>query len=371
MINISLSVMCLLFQLFLFSVFSIIEVNSYTLLSPSLSLPSLLNLNRRDFISRAIYTNLNHIIYKNSDNDDGYNNDNNKNALIIGYGETGNDIYKELLKNNYKTTITTTKPKRADKLKDNYNSVVVIPQMEIGKDEIFREAVYNNDLIIISDVISIFSVHTFTRTCQRVVRALENKNKKTTVCLISSINVYGAHTDGDVVNENSGIYVSVPSNSDNINWKINHISNAKLIRLGENYLMELAKINNNVKPIILRVASIWNKEIEMRNLKFNYNKTYPKKIGNTFMSLSYTNKIAKAFLWLNNNNQYGIYNYASRPFLRKTLYEDVNWINDDNYIEDSDLYYSMDINPLLPNSQRYNMRIDCSKLYKTGYKDYY
>ena len=85
--------MCLLFQLFLFSVFSIIEVNSYTLLSPSLSLPSLLNLNRRDFISRAIYTNLNHIIYKNSDNDDGYNNDNNKNINSMLHNRIKNTKY--------------------------------------------------------------------------------------------------------------------------------------------------------------------------------------------------------------------------------------------------------------------------------------
>jgi len=364
MVNKSISVQSLLIQLLFLC--SLIEVNSYTLISSSLPLPSLLNLNRREFISKSIYTNLNHIIYKNSDNDDSYNNDN-KNALIIGYGETGNDIYKELLENNYRTTITTTKPRRVEKLKNNYNSVVVIPQMEIGKDEVFRETVYNNDLIIISDVISIFSIHTFTRTCQRVVRALENKNKKTTVCLISSINVYGAHTNGEIVNEESGILFPIKNNN---NWKINHISNSKLIRLGENYLLELGKINNNIKPIILRVATIWNKEIEIRNMKFNYNRSYPKKIANTFMSLSYTNKIAKIFLWLNNNNHYGIYNYASRPFLRKTLYEDVNWINDDNYIEDNDLYYSMDINPLLPNSQRYNMRVDCSKLYKTGYRDF-
>lgn len=311
-------------------------------------------------ISRRLF------IVKNINNIININNNNNK-AIIIGYDNIGLDIYKELRKYNYKTTITTTKPARISKIQDDYNSVVLIPQMEIGKDEIFRNTINNNnDLIIISDIISIFSIHTFVRTCQRVVNAIKDNNKKTIVCLISSCNIYGAHTDGAIVNENSGIVNQRFINNNNKDWKINHLSNSKAIQLGENYLLELAKINPNIKPIILRTSSIWNDKIEKNNFKFNNNKSYLKKIGDSYMSLSYTKDIAKSILLLSNNNHYGIYNCVSNSFLRKNFYKNINWIiNDNTNINNyNDNYYSTDINPLLPNAQRYNMIVDNSKLKK-------
>ncbi len=301
-----------------------------------------------------IFKNLNNII----------NNNFNNKAVIIGYDNIGFDVYKELKKYNYKTTITTTKPARISKIQDDFNSIVVIPQMEVGKDEIFRTVINNNDLIIISDIISIFSVHTFVRTCQRVVNAIKDKNKKTIVCLISSCNIYGAHTDGAVVNENSEIVNQPFEENNNNNWKINHLSNSKAIQLGENYLLELAKINNNIKPIILRTSSIWNDKIQKNNFKFNFNKPYLKKIGDSYMSLSYTDDIAKSILYLANNNHYGIYNCVSNSFLRKNFYKNIIWTNNLNNTDYNDNYYSTDINPLLPNAQRYNMIVDNSKLKK-------
>ena len=49
-----------------------------------------------------IFKNLNNII----------NNNFNNKAVIIGYDNIGFDVYKELKKYNYKTTITTTNPAR-------------------------------------------------------------------------------------------------------------------------------------------------------------------------------------------------------------------------------------------------------------------
>ena len=41
------------------------------------------------------------------------------------------------------------------------------------------------------------------------------------------------------------------------------------------------------------------------------------------------------------------------------------WTNEDI---DYDYYYAIENKPYLPNSQRYNMKVDCSKILKTGYK---
>lgn len=61
------------------------------------------------------------------------------------------------------------------------------------------------------------------------------------------------------------------------NWRINHFNNAKAIRLGENSLLELAKINNNIKPVILRTSGIWNDDIMKSSINFLSNRTYIKK----------------------------------------------------------------------------------------------
>lgn len=309
---------------------------------------------------------------------------NDKNALIIGCDKIGVEFGKELHKinYNYNTIATTTKPKNYDKLKRIVNDVVIIPQMEIGKDEVFKSAVDKSDVIIIADIISIFSIHTFMRTCNRIVKALENKQTPTMVCLVSSVNVYGSHTDGAYVDETSLIVEQdFYKNNKKENWKINHFNNAKAIRLGENSLLELAKINNNIKPVILRTSGIWNDDIMKSSINFLSNRTYIKKIGNSYMSLSYTNEIARAGLWIMdnyNNSDNNIYNIASSSFKRQIFYDNllkkankplINWINDDFYNDEyNDNYYSLDINPLLPNAQRYNMRIDCSKLLRTRFK---
>ena len=82
------------------------------------------------------------------------------------------------------------------------------------------------------------------------------------------------------------------------------------------------------------------------------------------MSLSYTDDIAKSILYLANNNHYGIYNCVSNSFLRKNFYKNIIWTNNLNNTDYNDNYYSTDINPLLPNAQRYNMIVDNSKLKK-------
>ena len=305
----------------------------------------------------------------------------NSNALIIGCDKIGKEFAKELANFNLNTIATTTKITNIPKLKKIVNDVVLIPQMEIGRDEVFREVVYQSPVIIIADVISIFSIHTFVRTCMRITKALENKNIPTVVCLISSVNAYGAHTDGAFVNENSPIVNQpLPFIKNNNYWQINHISNAKAIRLGESYLYELAKINENIKPIVLRTSAIWNDEIAKKEITFNEGRTYPKWMGNSYISFSYTDEIANAGIWaINNykNDENNLYNIASTSVKRNYFYnrliknankKPICWV--DNYKDENinDHYYSLSENPLLPNAMRYNLRVDCSKIINNNYK---
>lgn len=305
----------------------------------------------------------------------------NSNALIIGCDKIGTEFAKNLRKSHLNIIGTTTKPTKINKLKEIVDDVVLIPQMEIGRDEVFREVVYDCPVIVIADIISIFSVHTFVRTCMRIVKALENKRKPTVVCLISSVNVYGAHTDGAIVNEDAPIVNQpLPYADDSNYWKINHLSNSKAIRLGESYLFELAKINPYIKPVVLRASAIWNKEVMAKQLLFNEGRNYPRWVGDSYMSLSFTDEIANAGVWaIDNYNRYGdnIYNIASSSFKRNYFYNrlmklgnkrPISWTDDKNDDNDNDNYYSLDENPLLPNAMRYNLRVDCSKIINDNYK---
>lgn len=303
------------------------------------------------------------------------------NALIISCNKIGKQVALDLKQLNIKTSVATTKSQKINNLKTLVNEVILIPQIEINNDEIMRNAIYDNDIIIIADTISIFSIHSYVRTCKRITNAFSYKNnKKKLIILISNINVYGFHTDGNVVNELSEInnYNNNYYNKLNENWQINHIAIAKLMRIGENLLLDLMNNNDKIRTVVLRTSTIidhdWINDIKNRDFT---NKNYTKEIGNSYMSISLTEEISNCIKWiLLNDNIKGIFNLVSNSYKRRYFYDKlfdiihkkkINWINDNLNELNIDYYYSMDENPLLPNSQRFNMKVDNSKLINMGY----
>ena len=343
----------LLFILFI----SVDITNSYTL-------------SRANFIRNNI---IHFALNKNPLNINHYN----QKALIISCNKIGKQVLNDLKTLNIDTSVTTTKPKRFEELSKISNNVFIIPQMEINQDIIFRNLIHNNDIIIIADTISIFSIHTFIRTCLRIKNSIINNNNNKTIILISSVNVYGIHTNGEIVNELSSINNN--NNNNNNNWQINHIAIANLIRNAENHLLDLMNNYSNIRTIVLRTSLIFDKnninEIKKRNFNLN---NFTKDIGNSYMSISFTDEISNCIKWIiTNPNIKGCFNLVSKSYKQRDFYDKlfdiigkkrIKWIDNNNNHLDLDYYYSMDINPLLPNSQRFNMIVNCDKIENNGYK---
>jgi hypothetical protein len=82
-------------------------------------------INRRNLISSIVYKQL-------------FNNNYINNPLIISCNNIGNRIAQDLHDMNIKVTATTTKPNKKLDLLNIVDNVVIISQMEIGKDEICK-----------------------------------------------------------------------------------------------------------------------------------------------------------------------------------------------------------------------------------------
>jgi NAD dependent epimerase/dehydratase family enzyme len=328
-------------------------------------------LNKHDFLTP--------LINRNKNNNNNYNN---HSALIISCNNIGKQIAKDFKNLNLKTTIATTKPRKIDEYANLANDVILIPQMEVSNDEIMCDAVDKNDIIILADTISIFSAHTFFRTCKRIQNAVKNSNKNKTVILISSVNVYAIRINGEVVNELSDIKNNFDDNN-NKDWQINHIGISTLMRTGEKYLLELMNNNNDnndnnkIRTVVLRTSSIIDNDIIAKIKKQDFSvKKYNNEIANSYMSVSLTDEISNCIKWIIDNNEVdGVFNLVSESFKRKYFYDKlfdiinkkkIDW-NSQNKIN-KDYYFSMDENPLLPNSQRFNMKVDCDKIVDYGYK---
>lgn len=295
-----------------------------------------------------------------------------KSALVISCDKIGKRVLKDLNNINIITSVTTTKPKRYDELSKMANEVIIIPQMEIGNDEVLKEVVMNNDVIIIADTISIFSVHTFLRSCMRIANAIKEKgyHKKTNVILISSVNIYGVHTDGAFVNEESFTNVIYKHDNKDKHWQLNHYAIANIMKLAEECILSLA----NARTVVLRTSTIWD-DSNINEIKDRKDLILPKMIGNSYMSLSFTDEISNCIKWvLENKNVNGCFNLVSNSIKRKDFYDNlfdiikkprIKWVDEGSLNED--FYYSMDKNPLLPNAQRFNMRVVCNKIKKRGY----
>lgn len=337
----------------------------------SISLLFILFLNIHGYmISRGKFIR-NNVIHFSLNKDNIFSSIDNEKALVISCDKIGKRVLQDLNNINIKTSVTTTKPKRYDELSKMANEVIIIPQMEIGNDKVFRENVMENDVIIIADTISIFSVHTFLNTCKRIANAIKEKgyNKKTTVILISSVNVYGVHTDGAFVNEESSINV-IYNRDNNKEWQLNHYAIANIMKLAENYILSLS----NARTVVLRTSTIWD-DSNIDEFRNNKDLILPKIIGNSYMSLGFTDEISNCIKWvLENKNVDGCFNLVSNSIKRRDFYDNlsdiikkprIKWVNEGTL--NQDFFYSMDKNPLLPNAQRFNMRVVCNKIKKRGY----
>jgi len=307
----------------------------------------------------------------------------NKNILIIGCKHIGIDIIKQikLLYPNIYITVTTTKPKRVPYLQTIANNVIIIPQLATSNNDLeFIESIKNSDTIIISDIISIFSPHSFLRTAIRIRHNIDLlKNKwKGNIFMISSENAYGSVLNGNILDESTYIYPNIHNNNNNNSiWHVNSYGLASIIRSAEQIIS-----NGPQKVVIFRTAGIWNTERFRNAVLYTKNHEFPSCIKNSFITFTTTLCIAKAILWcIDKKNIYGIFNLAdihNKKLTRNTFYSKLYYLysnntNDkikwnDNLPFNFDTLYSLDPDPYTPISQRSNSILSCNKIYKLGFK---
>jgi nucleoside-diphosphate-sugar epimerase len=309
-------------------------------------LSSSFQLNRRELILKPSYLIANQFINKNKP----------IKTLLISCNKIG----KSIISNNphLDFTIATTKIKRLDELA-LLGTVELIPQMEICGDEIFKGLVRDNDVIIIADTISIFSVHTYQRTCERVFNAFKDLTDlygmKKKIILISSSSYYGCYMNGENVDETSSIKKMDFVNS-NKNWKLNNYNTALVINNAEKKIVETNSF------CILRTGLICDFDDNI----FLNNRKYSREVGESFINLSNTQEIANAIKWIIDNDVNGIYNFNYEAIKKKDVFKKIRWDNDMEL--DKDFYYSIEDNPHLPNAQRFNLKMNNRKIINRGYK---
>jgi len=310
-------------------------------------------LNRRELIIKPSYLIVNELINKNKP----------IKTLLISCNKIG----KSIISNNphLDFTIATTKMKRLDELELLGGRVELIPQMEICGDEIFKKLVKDNEVIIIADTISIFSVHTYQRTCERIFNAIKDMTDfygmKKKIILISSSSYYGCYMNGENIDETSSIKKMDFANS-NKNWKLNNYNTALVINNAEKKIVEINQLNSMNSFCILRTGLI----CDFNDNIFSNNRKYPREVADSFINLSNTREIANVIKWIIDNDVNGIYNFNYDAIKKKEVFKNIHWNND---IElDKDFYYSIEDNPHLPNAQRFNLKMNNKKIINRGYK---
>lgn len=307
-----------------------------------------------------------------------------QNILIIGCGHAGIEIIKHLkiFYPNIFITVTTTKPKKIPFLKNIADHVILIPQLATNNNDLeLINAIQYSDTVIISDVISIFSPHSFLRTAIRIRHNIDSLKKKWNgnIIMISSENAYGSVLNGDTLHETSLIYPNVNNNNDNHTlWHVNPFGLASVIRSAEQIIS-----NGPQKTIIFRTAGIWDTDRFRNAVLYTKNKEFPSYIKNSYMSFTTTTCISKAIVWCLNKNNFihGIFNLAdfnnkklTRNLFYSKIYQLYNHNMNDKIIWNENLpfnfdtLYSMDPDPYLPTSQRSNSILSCNKIYKLGFK---
>lgn len=305
-----------------------------------------------------------------------------QNILIIGCGHAGIEIIKHLkiFYPNIFITVTTTKPKRIPFLKNIADHVILIPQLATDNNDLeLINAIQYSDTVIISDIISIFSPHSFLRTIIRIRNIIDSSKWNGNIIMLSSENAYGSVINGDTLYETSLIYPNINNNNNNNTlWHINPFGLANIIRSAEQIIS-----NGPQKTIIFRTSGIWDIDRFRNAILYTKNKEFPSYIKNSYMSFTTTTCISKAIVWCLNKNNFihGIFNLAdfnnkklTRNLFYSKIYELYNQnINDkiiwnDNLPFNFDTLYSMDPDPYSPSSQRSNSILSCNKIYKLGFK---
>jgi len=309
-----------------------------------------------------------------------------KNILIIGCGHAGIEIIKhlKLFYPNIYITVTTTKPKRLTFLKTIADNVILIPQLAThNNDQELINAIHFSNTIIVSDIISIFSPHSFLRTAIRIRHNIDSLKKtwNGNIIMISSENAYGSVLNGDTLQETSIIYPNINNINNNNNstlWHVNPYGLASIIRSAEQIIS-----NGPQKTIIFRTAGIWDTERFTNAVLYTKNKEFPSYIKNSFISFTTTVCISKAIVWCLNKKNFihGIFNLAdfnNKRLTRQSFYSklydlysfDINnkIIWNDTLPFNFDTLYSMDPDPYAPCSQRSNSILSCNKIYKLGFK---
>ena len=161
--------------------------------------------------------------------------------------------------------------------------------------------------------------------------------------------------NGENVDETSSIKKMDFVNS-NKNWKLNNYNTALVINNAEKKIVETNSF------CILRTGLIcdFNDDI------FSNNRKYPREIGESFINLSNTREIANAIKWIIDNDINGIFNFNYEAIKKKEVFKKIHWVNDMEL--DNDFYYSIEDNPHLPKSQRFNLKMNNRKIINRGYK---
>lgn len=286
-----------------------------------------------------------------------------KHALIVSCGVAGRAICEKLKAEGYQVTVATTKPQRVASLEHLGHRAVVIPQIETGSDDALGQCVRDADLVVIADAVGIFSAHTYVRTCARLAKLIERSAWGGTVALLSSENVYGCPRQGEALDEGASIYAtSYRTNS----WHINSNVLALQLRAAENYV--LGSTGNSVA---LRTSGLWDEAKFFEVASRTSGAQLPASIQHSYMSFTTTNLAAEAVSQAAARRLRGIYNVANLVPMTRGLFlrslhavygmKPTTWVEADL---DQDALFSIDAKPLLPASQRSNMRLSCDRYRK-------
>ena len=284
-------------------------------------------------------------------------------ALVVSCGPAGRAVCERLKRDGYHITIVTTKPSRVPSLVQLGHRVFTIPQIETQRDEVLEQCVRDADLIVIADAVGIFSAHTYVRTCARVGKLVERNAWGGTLALVSSENVYGCPRQGEVIDESSSIYATSYQRN---GWHINSNVLALQIRTAENYVF-----HSTPRSFALRTCGLWDEAKFFEVAKRNSGAELPLSVQSSFMSFTTTNLVAEAVAQGVARGFSGTYNVANMgPMTRRMFLGSLHavygmkgpaWVERDL---DPDSLFSIDAEPLLPASQRSNMRLSCDRFRK-------
>ena len=283
-------------------------------------------------------------------------------ALVVSCGPAGRAICERLKRDGYRVTVVTTKPQRLPALLGVAHRAFAIPQIETARDEVLDQCVREADLVVLADTISIFSAHTYVRTCARVAKLIERNAWGGPVALLSSENVYGCPRQGEAIDESSSIYASSFRRN---GWHVNSNVLALQIRAAENYVF-----HSTARSLVLQTSGLWDEARFFEVARRTSGAELPLSVQRSYMSFTTTNLVAEAVAQGAKRDLRGTYNVANMAPMTRGMFlgslhavygmRGPRWVDRDL---DPDALFSIDADPLLPSSQRSNMRLSCKRFH--------